>query len=135
MCASNTVVGKAIGVQSDEELDRLNSDGTPEGIAAAKALRESKNRTFDEQKADGDTVVNGKVESRNWSQEKLDALAAQVPADHAAPPDLTDSLVRESRKRQALKLTSATGRRSTFITGSMGDASAKPLNKTLLGGY
>ena len=60
-----------------------------------------------------------------------------------AAPDLTDERLRQSRAAQMLKLLSGRGRKSTFLTGPLGDtmkpapAGNKPTlaRNTLLGGY
>lgn len=58
---------------------------------------------------------------------------AREPAEKAPP--LTDPTDEALRKRRALALTKAslgTGRKSTMLTGQLGEAT---LGKTLLGGY
>lgn len=57
------------------------------------------------------------------------------PSAPPSAPDLTDKLLGDSRKSQMLRTLSGRGRKSTFLTGPMGDTTIKPVRKTLLGGY
>lgn len=52
----------------------------------------------------------------------------------APPPDLTDEAIRDARRRQLLNPTLTGGRKSSFMSGPLGDISKIPLNtKSILG--
>lgn len=55
----------------------------------------------------------------------------------AKAPDLTDAAVRQARTTELARLMSGRGRKSTFLTGPMGEVGGPlpALGKTKLGGY
>jgi len=72
--------------------------------------------------------------SQLFSAPKIPAPVAN-PAAPAAPPKRSDPAVEEARRTALAQAKRARGRRSTIITGGLGDTSNAPVARaTLLGG-
>lgn len=93
----------------------------------------------------GGALYRGLTGSKKPSEVEADAAAAQAETDAAAlkaegdrlraTPDLTSAAVQEARRRAVRQLTLGSGRRSTFLTGTSGLTTPKPLSYTsTLGG-
>lgn len=62
--------------------------------------------------------------------------AAEAKKKGALAPDLTDATLKGAKFSELARLMSGKGRKSTFLTGGMGDASEMgTFGKTKLGGY
>lgn len=82
--------------------------------------------------------VNREYTPGYQTQKKIVPLLGGLPKLPAAPgpaPDLTDEVVQAAARSERMKTRIGQNRRSTFLTGAMGDSSAPNLGrKSLLGG-
>ena len=101
------------------------------GVPGLLMLSELGLNAYDSLKHEGDKQKRA-AEASDIEAKKLEEDKANLLRNR---PDMTDEAVLEARRRQAQLLMAGNGRKSTFLTGPLGDISSKPLGrKTLLGG-
>lgn len=124
----------------------MGKSDTPEAAAArAKLIADNKanfnaDGTFNAAKANANpnTLADTNALYRgNMSPEEQATYDASQPLTPVAPaPDLADKLLRKAGATSLLSQASKQGRKSSFLSGAMGDVTAPLLTKkSTLGGY
>lgn len=75
-----------------------------------------------------------KLRKATRAEEEAQGKADIEKARSLLAPDMADKTLMEARKNQMAAMLSGRGRRSTFLTGSLGDVSYGAPRSTLLGG-